>query len=274
MVEPIRVLEDGVARIGAGQLDHRINLATGDEFEWFANRANAMANELSISQERAARIDRLKRFLAPQVAELVDRGGDDGVLDGRRVEVVVVFCDLRDFTAFSGQAGPDAIIGVLREYYDALEKVATDHGATLVNFFGDGVMVLLNAPVATPDPALRAITMARDMQASVQALLVGWRSLHPRLGFGIGLAMGPATVGRIGSEGRLNYTAIGTVVNLASRLCSSAEDGEILLDSAAADAIGTSVPLVELAPRTLKGFDRPVPVFAPRPDPNNATTQA
>ncbi len=274
MVEPIRVLEDGVRRIGAGQLDYRIRLATGDEFERLANRANAMANELSISQERAARIDRLKRFLPPQVAELIDRGGNDRVLDGRRVEVVVVFCDLRDFTAFSGQAAPDAIIGVLREYYDALERVASDHGATLVNFFGDGVMLMLNAPVATPEPALRAINMARDMQREVQALLVGWRALHPRLGFGMGLAMGPATVGRIGSEGRLNYTAIGTVVNLASRLCSSAEDREILIDRAAADAIGARVKLVELEPRTLKGFDKPVPVFAPCHPTSNATTQA
>lgn len=265
LVEPIRVLEDGVRRIGAGQLDYRIRLPTGDAFERLANRANAMANELSISQERAARIDRLKRFLAPQVAELVDRGGDDRVLDGRRVEVVVVFCDLRDFTAFSSQAEADAIIGVLRAYYDALERVASGHGATLVNFFGDGVMLMLNAPVATPEPALRAINMARDMQREVQSLLVDWRALHPRLGFGIGLAMGLATVGRIGSEGRLNYTAIGTVVNLAARLCSSAEDREILIDRAAAEAIGSSVALVELAPRALKGFDQPVPVFALSP---------
>ena len=265
LVEPIRVLEDGVVRIGAGQFDHRISLATGDEFQRLANRFNAMASELSLSQGRAERIARLKRFLAPQVAELVDRIGDDRVLDGRRVEVVVVFCDLRDFTAFAAQAEPEALIGVLREYYDALERVATDHGATLVNFFGDGVMLMLNAPVATADPAVRAINMARDMQRDVQTLLVGWRALHPRLGFGIGLAMGPATVGRIGSEGRLNYTAIGNVVNLASRLCSSAEDREILIDRAAADAIGARVKLVELAPRTLKGFDQPVPVFAPAP---------
>lgn len=262
MIGPIRVLEDGVARIGAGQLDHRISLATSDEFERLATRFNEMASELSVSQERSERISRLKRFLAPQVAELIDRTGDDRVLDGRRVEVVVVFCDLRGFTAFSAQAEPDAIIGVLREYYDALERVVTAHGATLINFFGDGVMVLLNAPVACSDPALRAVNMASDMQTSVQKLLVNWRALHPRLGFGVGLAMGPATVGRIGSEGRLNYTAIGNVVNLASRLCSSAEDSEILIDRVAAEAIGSSVPLVELEARTLKGFDKPVPVFA------------
>lgn len=272
MIGPIRVLEDGVARIGAGQFDHRISLATSDEFERLATRFNEMASELSVSQERSERISRLKRFLAPQVAELIDRTGDDRVLDGRRVEVVVVFCDLRGFTAFSAQAEPDAIIGVLREYYDALERVVTAHGATLINFFGDGVMVLLNAPVACADPALRAVNMASDMQTSVQKLLVNWRALHPRLGFGVGLAMGPATVGRIGSEGRLNYTAIGNVVNLASRLCSTAEDSEILIDRVAAEAIGSSVPLVELDARTLKGFDKPVPVFAVVSGPTTSPT--
>ncbi len=193
-----------------------------------------MAGELSVSQERSERISRLKRFLAPQVAELVDRTGDDSVLDGRRVEVVVVFCDLRDFTAFSAHAEPEIVIGVLREYYDTLERVVSAHEATLINFSGDGAMVLVNAPVSCPDPALRAVNMARDMQTSVQKLLVGWRALDRRLGFGVGLAMGPATVGRIGSENRLDYSAIGNVVNLASRLCSSAEDSEILIDRVAA----------------------------------------
>jgi len=263
MVGPIRVLEDGVARIGAGQFDHRISLATGDEFERLATRFNAMAGELSVSQERSERISRLKRFLAPQVAELVDRIGDDRVLDGRRVEVVVVFCDLRGFTAFSARAESETVLAVLREYYDALEKAVSAHEATLINFAGDGAMVLLNAPVSCSDPALRAVKMAKDMQSNVQKLLTGWRALDPRLGFGVGLAMGPATVGQIGSEGRLDYTAIGSVVNLASRLSDSAEDREILIDRVAAHAIGSSLPLVELHPLALKGFDRPVPVFAP-----------
>ncbi len=265
MVEPIRLLEDGVTRIGEGQFDHRINLATGDEFERLANRFNEMAGELSVSRERSERISRLKRFLAPQVAELVDRIGDDRVLDGRRVEVVVVFCDLRGFTAFSARAEPETIIGVLRDYYNALEKAVNAHEATLIGFFGDGVMVLLNAPVECPDPAGRAVRMANDMQTNVQKLLVGWRALGYPLGFGVGLAMGPATVGRIGSEGRLDYTAIGNVVNLASRLCSSAEDFEILVDSVAAQAIDSTAPLVELEARPLKGFDSPVRVFAVAP---------
>jgi adenylate cyclase len=261
LIGPILVLEDGVARIGAGQFGHRINLPRSDEFGRLATRFNEMASELSVSRERSERISRLKRFLAPQVAELIDRTGDDHVLDGRRVEVVVVFCDIRGFTSFSSQAEPEAIIDMLREYYDVLEKVVSAHGATLINFFGDGVMVLLNAPVPTPEPAVRAVQMASDMQASVQKLLVNWRADHPQLGFGVGLAMGPATVGRIGSEGRLNYTAIGNVVNLASRLCASAEDAEILVDRVAAEEVGSKLPLVELGARDLKGFDKPVPVF-------------
>ena len=262
MIGPIRLLEDGVARIGAGQFDHRISLATGDEFERLATQFNQMAGELAVSRERSERITLLKRFLAPQVAELVDRARDDGVLDGRRVEVVVVFCDLRGFTAFSARAEPETVMGVLGEYYDALGRVVSAHGATLTNFSGDGMMVLLNAPVPCPDPAMRAVDMASDMQRSVQGLLVEWRALGHRLGFGVGLAMGPATVGRIGSEGRLDYTAIGTVVNLASRLCSSAEASEILLDRVAAHAIGSRVPLLKLDARVLKGFDQQVPVFA------------
>jgi adenylate cyclase len=262
MVGPIQLLEDGATRIGAGQFDHFIDMATGDEFERLADRFNEMAVELSVSQERSQRISRLKRFLAPQVAELLDRTGDDSVLDARRVEVVVVFCDLRRFTAFSARADTATIIGVLREYYDALERVVNAHEATLVNFSGDGAMVLVNAPVSCPDPAVRAVTMARDMQRDVQKLLAHWRTPDHWVGFGIGLAMGPATVGRIGSEGRLDYTAIGNVVNLASRLCSSADDNQILVDQVAAQAIGAKLPLRELDPRALKGFDRPVPVFA------------
>jgi adenylate cyclase len=262
MIEPIRILEDGVARIGAGQFEHRIDIVTGDEFERLATRFNEMAGDLAVSQERSERIGRLKRFLAPQVAELVDRSGDDSVLEGRRIEVVVVFGDLRGFTAFSGRAKPEIVMSVLSEYYDALDRVVIDHGATLTHFSGDGMMVLINAPVPRPDPALCAINMARDMQKTVQSLLRDRQTLDHRLGFGVGLAMGPATVGRIGSEGRLEYTAIGSVVNLAARLCASARNAEILIDMVAADAVDGRASLIELDVRVLKGFDQPVRVFA------------
>lgn len=266
VVGPIRLLEDGAARIGAGQFDHRIELTTGDELEHLAERFNTMAGELAVSHERSERISRLKRFLAPQVAELVELSGDESVLDGRRVEVVVVFCDLRGFTAFAARAEPETVISVLGAYYDAIERVVDAHGATLTSFSGDGVMVLVNAPVACPDPALRAVAMARDMRAGVRALMNSWREGGHELGLGIGLAMGPATVGRIGLEGRLDYTAIGHVVNLASRLCTSAKDGEILLDSVAADAVGAAVPLVELEARSFKGIEPRVQVFAVAPE--------
>lgn len=262
MIEPIRVLEDGVARIGAGQFDHRIDIATGDEFERLATRFNAMAGDLAISQERSERIARLKRFLAPQVAELVDRSGDESVLDGRRIEVVVVFGDLRGFTAFSARAEPEIVMSFLSDYYDALDRVVIAHGATLTHFSGDGMMVLINAPVSRSDPALGAVNMARDMQKTVQSLLRDRETLDHRLGFGVGLAMGPATVGRIGSEGRLEYTAVGSVVNLAARLCASARNAEILVDMVAAAAVGGRARVVELDARALKGFDEPVRVFS------------
>ena len=233
-----------------------------------------MAGELAVSQERSERISRLRRFLAPQVAELVDRAGDDGLLDSQRVEVVVVFADLRGFTAFSAHAEPDAIMGVLGEYYEALGAIVARYGATLTNFSGDGMMVLVNAPVPCPDPALRAVRMAVEMQRAAQALIVGWRARGHVLGFGVGLAMGPATVGRIGSESRLDYTAIGNVVNLASRLCSSADDGQILVDPSAAEAVRNHVPLIPLGIRPLRGYDEQVAVYAVTFKPERALPQA
>jgi len=262
MTGPIRLLEDGASRIGAGQFDHRIDIARSDELGRLATRFNQMAREVAISRERSERIDRLKRFLAPQVAELVDRTGDDSVLDGQRVEVVVVFGDLRGFTPFSARSEPTVIMDVLGEYHAAVGRTVNRHGATLVSLAGDGVMILVNAPVACPEPALRAARMVIEMQATVQALAATWRARGHALGFGVGLAMGPATVGRIGSDSRMDYTAIGTVTNLSSRLCASARDGEILVDRTAAEAIGSGVPLVSLGTRRLKGFDDPIAVFA------------
>jgi class 3 adenylate cyclase len=261
MTGPIRLLQQGTERIGAGDFDHRIEIRSGDELQRLAESFNTMAGELALSQERQERIAKLKQFLAPQVAELVDRSGDDGVLDGRRAEVVAVFCDLRGFTAFSAKAAPDEVMSVLDEYYGALGRIITRYEATLTSFSGDGLMVLVNAPVPVREPALRAIDMAVEMQATVQGLISDWQARGYRIGFGVGLAMGMATVGRIGNESRSDYTAIGSVVNLASRLCSSAADGEILVDQIAATAVGLKRPLVFLGPRSIKGYDEDLPVF-------------
>ena len=152
---------------------------------------------------------------------------------------------------------------VLGEYYEAIGENIIRYEATLTHFSGDGLMVLLNAPVPCSDvPALQAIRMAENMQTAVQALIVRWRARGQIMGFGIGIAEGIATVGRVGYKGRNDYTAIGNVANLASRLCSSAEDGQILLDSIAAASLSGAVALVSLGKRTLKGFADPVPVYA------------
>ncbi len=262
MTGPIRQLEQGTELIGAGQFDHRIEIASGDELERLATRFNRMAGELALSQERSERIARLKRFLAPQVAELVEKAGDESVLAGQRAEVVVVFCDLRGFTAFSARNRPEAVMEVLGDYYEALGAIITRNEATLTSFSGDGLMALIGAPVPCPEPARRAVEMAIDMQKAVQGLIAVWRARGHDIGFGVGLAMGPATVGRIGYESRVEYTAIGSVANLASRLCASADDGRILIDNAVADAVRERLPLVALGARRFKGFDEPIDVYS------------
>jgi class 3 adenylate cyclase len=261
MSGPIRQLENGVQRIRAGQFDHRITISSGDELEQLANRFNEMAEELTISKEKSERINRLKRFLAPQVAELVEQS-DARMLEGQRREVVVIFGDLRDFTAFSAGAAPDVIMTLLSEYYEALGAVLTSHEATLTGFSGDGVMVLVNAPVARANPALRAIRVAIDMQAAVQSLKAGWCAKGHAIGFGVGIAMGPAIVGTVGYEGRIDYTAIGSVVNLASRLCDSANDGQILVDSTVAEAVKDRIAIEPLGRRLIKGYDHALRIFA------------
>lgn len=261
MTNPIRKLEDGAERIGRGQFEHRIAIRTGDEFQRLAERFNAMAQDLAISQERQERIARLRRFLAPQVADLVDRTGDDQVLDGRRANVVVVFCDLRGFTSFSATAAPEEVMAVLSDYYETLGRTIAAFSATLVSFSGDGLMVLVNAPVEVDRPSLRAVDMAMEMQRGVQNLILAWRERGYRLGFGVGLAGGPATVGRIGYEDRFDYTAIGSVVNLAARLCAAACDGEILLDIEVANMVGPVRPVSELGALPIKGYAEDQPVF-------------
>ena len=262
MTGPIALLEKGAEEIGAGHFDHKIKISTGDELEGLAQRFNEMAGELAVSQERSERIARLRRFLAPQVAELVEGSDQQSLLDSHRAEVVVIFCDLRGFTGFAGVAAPEEVMGLLQEYYEALGVIITRYEATLTCFMGDGLMLLLNAPVPCPKPALRGVRLAVEMQASVQSLTRKWRARGHAVGFGVGLAKDPATVGRIGYEGRHDYTAIGNVVNLASRICAAAADGQILIDAAVAREIGDAFALAPLGTRPLRGFAEAVPVFS------------
>jgi adenylate cyclase len=208
--------------------------------------------------EQLERLERLKRFFSPQLAELIVAGGADDPLKTHRREVTVVFLDLRGFTAFAESAEPEEVMGVLREYHAAMGKLILEHEGTLERFTGDGMMVFFNDPVPVPNPAERAICMALAMRASVAALTIKWRKLGYELDFGVGIAQGYATIGGIGFEGRWDYGAIGTVTNLASRLCGEAKPSQILVSQR---LLGTVEELVEVEPvgeLSLKGFHRPV----------------
>jgi adenylate cyclase len=210
--------------------------------------------------EELERVGRLRRFLAPQVAQTIVSAGDDAVLENHRREVVAMFCDLRGFTAFSETAEPEDVMSVLGEYHAAVGPLVHKYEGTLERFLGDGMMVLFNDPLPCPDAPQRAARMAIEMRDSVAALAPAWKRKGHVLGFGIGLAQGYATMGTIGFGDRFEYTAIGAVVNLAARLCADAKDGQILTNSRLAAAIGDSVEIDELGERTLRGMSRPVAV--------------
>jgi class 3 adenylate cyclase/CheY-like chemotaxis protein len=207
------------------------------------------------------KVSRLKRFFSPQLAELIVAGGADDPLKSHRREITVVFLDLRGFTAFTETADPEDVMAVLGEYHAAVGALVLDHEATLERFTGDGIMVFFNDPVPVPDPARRAARMAIAMQREVTRLAVGWARRGYELAMGVGIAQGFATIGSIGFPGRIDYGAIGTVTNLAARLCGEARGGEILVSQRVQgllDGEPACEPAGELA---LKGFHRPVPAF-------------
>jgi class 3 adenylate cyclase len=207
------------------------------------------------------RMGRLKRFLAPQIAEAILADGNECALDSHRRDVSVVFCDLRGFTAFAETTEPEEVMGVLREYHTVLGSLIHQYEGTLERFTGDGLMVLFNDPLRCADPSLRAVRMALDMQAKVAALMEGWRKFGHELGFGMGIAHGYATLGRIGFEGRFDYSAVGSVVNLAARLCAEARSGQILIDPKVRTAVEAAAELEEIGELALKGFHRPIRAF-------------
>jgi adenylate cyclase len=206
------------------------------------------------------RIGRLKRFLSPQVAKLVS-SGDERVLQSHRSEVTVVFCDLRNFTAFAEKAEPEEVMTVLREYHTTLGSVIDKHEGTVERFAGDGVMVLFNDPLPCPAPSARAVEMALEMRDGVAKIAAKWEALGHDLGFGIGIAHGYATLGCIGYEGRFQYSVTGTVANLASRLCDQALNGQILVDAKVRAEVKAVAELEAVGELDLKGFHRPVKAF-------------
>jgi len=261
VVRPLRVLRQGAIRIGAGELDHRIDIRTGDELEVLAGEFNLMTGKLRESYASNERISQLKRFFSPQVAELIVSSGEEKLTESHRQEITVVFCDLRNFTAFSTVAEPEEAMKVLQEYYKVLGSLLHRFEATIEHFAGDGLMAFFNDPLPCPDPEARAVRMAVMMQQDVGKLIEQWHKRGLKLGFGIGISSGYATLGHIGSEEQFHYAAIGSVANLASRLCDKALSGQILITEAVSAKVEELAELESTGELSFKGFPMPVQVL-------------
>ncbi|MBS0518536.1 MAG: response regulator [Proteobacteria bacterium] len=206
------------------------------------------------------RVGRLRSFLAPQLAHAIVSSGDETILDNHRREVVALFCDLRGFTGFSETAEPEDIMAVLAEYHGAVGPLIRKYEGTLDRFTGDGMMVFFNDPLPCEDAPQRAARLALEMRDAVATLVPAWIKRGHRLGLGIGMAQGYATLGRIGFEDRFDYTAIGAVINLAARLCAEAADGQVLMSGRLAAAVEDLADIEDLGERELKGMARPAAV--------------
>ena len=246
--------------------------ALHDTVQEQARRLEDQAGELALwnkdlearVQAQLGQIERmgaLKRFLAPQLAELIIARGEDSVLATHRRDIVVVFGDLRGYTAFAETAEPEELLDLLNAYHAAVGPIVTRWEGTLDHFSGDGIMVFFNDPMPCPDPAERALRMAVEMREALFELQVEWRRRGRAIGFGLGIAQGYATLGQIGYAERVGYTAIGTVCNLAARLCAEAKDGQILVSQRIAAAAEGIAGLEEIGDVALKGLSQAVAVF-------------
>ncbi len=204
------------------------------------------------------RMGRLRRFLPPQVADLIVASGTEKQLESHRREITALFCDLRGFTGFSESSDPEDVMALLRDYHAAIGETIIKYSGTLERYAGDGVMVVFNDPVPVEKPALQAVLMALEMRDVIGALTEKWRRLGHDIGFGIGIAHGFATLGTIGFEGRFDYAAIGTVSNVASRLCDEAKPGQILISPRVFMAVEHAVTVEPVGEFALKGIRRPI----------------
>ena len=221
-------------------------------------------NSNSASSDQVGEIERmgrLRRFLPPQVADLIVASGTEKQLESHRREITALFCDLRGFTGFSESSDPEDVMALLRDYHAAIGEIIIKYSGTLERYAGDGVMVVFNDPVPVEKPALQAVLMALEMREVIGALTEKWRRLGHDIGFGIGIAHGFATLGTIGFEGRFDYAAIGTVSNVASRLCDEAKPGQILISPRVLMAVEDAVTVEPVGEFTLKGIRRPLAAY-------------
>ncbi len=207
------------------------------------------------------KLKRLRRFLSPQLADLIISSGHENLLESHRREIAVLFADLRGWTAFSETNEPEEVMGVIRQFHEAMGGVIRDFEATVGWFAGDGLMAWFNDPFPCPDPAARAAAMAVEMRNVMATLTTGWRRRGHELDFGAGIALGYATLGTIGFEGRNDYGAVGTVMNLASRLSDEARPGQVLISARTLASAADQIEAEPVGDLTLKGFGRPVAAF-------------
>ena len=220
----------------------------------------ALERRVADQVEQLARLSRLKRFVSPQLAELIVSGNARDPLVSHRREVTVVFLDLRGFTSFAETSEPEEVMAVLRDYHAAMGRLIQAHEGTLERFTGDGLMVFFNDPVEVANPTERAVRMALAMRDAAEALGRHWRRRGIELGLGIGIAQGYATIGAIGFEDRVDYGAIGTVTNLAARLCAEAKAGQVLVSQRVLCEVEELVQAEAVGELPLKGFAKPLPV--------------
>jgi adenylate cyclase len=242
----------------------RYHRTIADQARQLAEWAEQLETRVDEQVAELERIGRLRRFLSPQVAELVMRDGDESVLEGHRREIVVMFCDLRGFTPFAETSEPEEVMAVLGEYFSALGDLVRRYEGTLERFTGDGLMVFFNDPLPCEDAPDRAVGLAVAMRGRIRDLASTWTARGHDLGFSIGIAQGFATLGRIGFEGRFDYAAIGSVTNLAARLCAEAAPWEVYVTQRVQAAVGGRAVTDPVGELSLRGFSRPVSVFSVR----------
>ena len=224
---------------------------------WNAKLEERVKKQVEVLQ----RTGRLKRFLSPQLAEIIISSDKSDLLNSHRQEITVVFCDLRGFTAFSELGEPEEVMGVLQEYHTAMGKLIFEYGGTLERFAGDGLMVFFNDPIPCNEPSEKAVKMAMSMRDTVAGLINKWKKKGYSLGFGIGIDKGYATLGKIGFEGRFDYAAIGTVTNTASRLCDNAQADQILISQKVFIDVEERVSIEKVREIALKGLHRSIVVY-------------
>jgi class 3 adenylate cyclase len=249
------------ARIGACLEKKRLRDREAQHLRELADWSHSLEQRVAEQVALVERLGRLKRFFSPQLAELIVAGGADDPLKTHRREVTVCFLDLRGFTAFSETAEPEEVMSVLREYHAVMGQLILEHEGTLERFTGDGMMIFFNDPVPVPNPGERALRMALAMRERVAELIARWRKLGYELDLSIGIALGYATIGAIGFEGRWDYGAIGSVTNLAARLCGEAKPGQILVSKRVLAMTEGLVDVESAGELVLKGFQRPIPAY-------------